>query len=242
MLSGFSGRVQQLGSAGLRLFESRDDLDEQLFPVEQDYIRRAVPKRFQEFQTVRALARRGLAELGRVRPPMVPGERGEPIWPQGIIGSITHCDGYRAVMVSTSCQLRSIGIDAEPNCPLSTGVFHRISSPEERDEIRLLAEAIPQVCGDRLLFSAKESIYKMWFPVARNMLWFDQACVRLLPDGSFDATLLVPAARSPGIPRRVIGRWDLSEGILRTMVDLPHASICPIEELAMVPAHLRDEG
>ena len=220
MLSGFAGRIRQLSSVGLQFHESRQDLDERLQPEEQEYIRRAVPKRFHEFRTVRALAREGLAELGRARPSMVPGERGEPTWPAGIVGSITHCDGYRAIVVAERAQVRGVGIDAEPNRPLPSGVYRRISSALERDAVRRMEEVVPQVCGDRLLFSAKESIYKVWFPMAGTMLQFDQACVQFLPDGSFHAVLLVLPRRTDAIPHRLDGRWDLSEGVLRTIVDL----------------------
>lgn len=228
MQSRFAGRVQQLRSVGFRFLESREDLDEQLYPSEQDYIRRAVPKRYQEFRTVRALARQALAGLGQVRPPMVPGDRGAPHWPDGIVGSITHCEGYRAVAVAPSSELCSVGIDAEPNRPLPPGVYARISCAEERVAARAVAEAVPGVCGDRLLFSAKESIYKAWFPLVRRLLWFDEAVVQLLPGGSFDAVL--PVLDDPGtvIPRHLVGRWDLSDGILRTMVDLAAPSREPI--------------
>lgn len=220
ILSEFTDRIRQLGFVGLHFLESRQDLDERLYPEEQEYIRHAAPKRFHEFRTVRALAREGLAELGHARPPMVPGEWGEPMWPAGIVGSITHCDGYRAIVVAERAQVRSVGIDAEPNRPLPSSVYRKFSSALERDYVRRLEEVVPQVCGDILLFSVKESIYKAWFPMTHTRLRFDQVCVQLLPNGSFHAVLLELPRQTDAILHSFDGRWDFSEGVLRTIVDL----------------------
>ena len=212
------------GQAGVQLYESRCDLAEPLYPDELEHIRRAVPKRFNEFCTVRALVRRGLKDFGLPRPSMVPGERGEPRWPMGVVGSITHCQGYRAVAIGRSCEVRGVGIDAEPNHPLPGGVYQRISSADERaaaDQVEVLH---PDVCGDKVLLSAKEAVFKAWFPLERTLLGFEQVQIILSPDGLFTAAIRPSAPRQRpvgGVPARLSGHWDLSEGILRTAVVLP---------------------
>ncbi|MCQ1581995.1 4'-phosphopantetheinyl transferase superfamily protein [Streptomyces parvus] len=55
--------------------------------------------------------------------------------------------------------------------------------------------ASPGVCWDRLLFSAKEAVFKVWFPLARCQLDFTEADIRIDPgSGSFSARLLVQGA------------------------------------------------
>jgi hypothetical protein len=73
-----------------------DPPDAVLFPEKEAVISRAVDKRRREFQTVRHCARRALRELGVPPAAVLPGERREPVWPPGVVGSLTHCTGYRA--------------------------------------------------------------------------------------------------------------------------------------------------
>lgn len=63
---------------------------------------------------------------------ILPGPRGEPQWPAGDAGSITHCDGYRACAAALLGDVAAIGIDAEPNCPLPDGVLEDVAVPAER--------------------------------------------------------------------------------------------------------------
>jgi 4'-phosphopantetheinyl transferase EntD len=169
-----------------------------LFPAEQEVIARAVDKRRREFTSVRACARRALAELGQPPAPLIPGERGAPRWPDGITGSMTHCDGYRGAVLAKTTDLASIGLDAEPNLPLPQGVEKTIALPAERDHVAELARSQPAVCWDRLLFCAKESVYKAWFPLTGKWLGFEQARITFLAtatatDGTFAARILIPA-------------------------------------------------
>ena len=65
--------------------------DVRLFPAEEAVIADAVDRRRREFATARACARAALAKLGVPAAPIVPGSRGAPQWPPGVVGSITHC-------------------------------------------------------------------------------------------------------------------------------------------------------
>jgi 4'-phosphopantetheinyl transferase EntD len=107
-----------------------------LFPEERESLGVVVDKRLREFTTGRVCARKSLLKLGIQPCPIRIGPRREPIWPQGIAGSITHCSGFCAAAVASSLDLCSIGIDAEENLPLGEGVIEIIASPQERTEIR----------------------------------------------------------------------------------------------------------
>jgi 4'-phosphopantetheinyl transferase EntD len=195
-----------------------------LFPEEAAHVARAVPERRREFATVRACARDALARLGGPRVPLLPGERGAPRWPAGYVGSMTHCRGYRAAAVARAGDVAGVGIDAEPDEPLrDPGVVELIALPAERAMLRHLAAARPGVAWERLLFSAKESVYKTWFPLTGAWLDFDQALIGFRPDdGTFTARLLVPGPAVNGAEVSVFeGRWRAGGGLLVTAICLP---------------------
>jgi 4'-phosphopantetheinyl transferase EntD len=197
----------------------------ELFPEEERHVARAVDKRRREFGTVRALARTALARLGGPRVPLTPGERGAPVWPEGFTGSMTHCDGYRAAAVARTEELAVVGIDAEPNEPLpDRGILDMISLPAERPALRELAVLRPEVSWERLLFSAKESVYKAWFPLTRRWLDFEEAEIEIGDDGTFTARLLVPGPVVDGTRVDAFtGRWLARDGILATAIAVPAA-------------------
>lgn len=218
--------------------ETREDLfDTALFPEEEAIVGRAVERRRREFITARVCARTALQRLGYSPQPIANGERGEPLWPAGVVGSITHCDGYRACALGRAANFVTVGIDAELNAPLPDGVLAEIARPEERPWLEDLELAAPAVHADRLLFSAKESVYKAWFPLARRWLGFEDAVVRIDPSdgigrpgepgrsgagstgGFFSAHLLVEGPwLDGGRLTSFSGRWLVCEGLVLTAI------------------------
>jgi enterobactin synthetase component D / holo-[acyl-carrier protein] synthase len=195
----------------------------ELFPEEAVLLARAVDKRRHEFATGRHCARAALARLGVPPAPLLPGPRGAPRWPAGVVGSITHCDGYRAAAVARDRNVVTLGLDAEPADPLPDGVMRLVFDVGERAWIRELGAARPEVCWDRLLFSAKESVYKAWFPLAGRWLGFAEASVTVDPDAAtFAAALLVPG---PAVGGRTLtgfaGRWMIARGLVITTIAVP---------------------
>jgi 4'-phosphopantetheinyl transferase EntD len=190
-----------------------------LFPAEEAVLARAVDQRRREFRTGRACARAALARLGVPPAPILPGVRGAPQWPAGVVGSITHCAGYRAAAVAWAHDVAALGLDAEPNEPLPGGVLPMVASPAERARLAALDDGARDVCWDRLLFCAKDAVYKAWYPLTGRWLGFDQADVTIDPAaGAFTARLL--AGGVP--PDSFTGRWLAQGGlILTTVVLLP---------------------
>lgn len=198
-----------------------DDSNSALFPEELALVAAAVPKRRNEFTTTRGCARRALGSLGFSPAPLLTGERGAPIWPDGVVGSMTHCDGYRAAVVAHRSDFLALGIDAEPAGALPDGVLDAIARPEELTRIKHLADFRDANCWDRILFSAKESVYKAWFPVTQRWLGFEDASIDIDPvAGSFRARLLVPA--EPFGPQAEFhGRWLVRDGLVLTAITHP---------------------
>jgi 4'-phosphopantetheinyl transferase EntD len=195
-----------------------------LFPEEEALVARAVDKRRREFTTARACARTALAALGVASTSILPGEQGAPRWPPGIVGSITHCAGYRAAAVARACDVLTMGLDAEPDEVLPGGVLEVVSLPRERERLRSLAAAEPGISWDRLLFCAKEATYKAWFPLTQCWLGFEDADITIsATDGSFEARLLVPGPTVSGAPLAAFtGRWLARDGLILTAItELP---------------------
>jgi 4'-phosphopantetheinyl transferase EntD len=213
--------IEKIMPAGVACAEAfTDPADVLLFPEEQALVANAVEKRRKEFTTARGCARSALAALGVPPAPILTGERGRPQWPPGFVGSITHCAGYRAAAVARDRDMLTIGLDAEPDQVLPDGVLTTISLPSERARLRDLAVAAPGTCWDRLLFSAKESVYKAWFPLTGRWLGFEDADITINPaDGTFEARLLVPAPVVAGsLLGGFTGRWLACDGLVVTAI------------------------
>lgn len=166
------------------------EVEVRLLPEEEAAVRAASTKRRLDFALGRHCAHRALAALGASCGPLLNDASRAPRWPRGFVGSITHCAGYCAAAVASKQHVKSIGIDAEPARPLPPGVLDLIAHHEEE---KTWIESHPDYPWDRLLFSAKESLFKVWFPLTGQWLGFEQARVSFLAGSqSFTATLLVP--------------------------------------------------
>jgi 4'-phosphopantetheinyl transferase EntD len=197
-----------------------DLLDTELFPAERAALGRAVEKRRREFISGRACARLALRRLGAPVAAIPSGEHGEPLWPTGVVGSITHCEGYRACAVARSEALFSLGIDAEPNAPLPEGVLEEVAHGRELD---LISDGDQHIDVGRLVFSAKEAVYKAWFPLTGRGLGFEDVELSLdLPSAAVRARLLVSGPVLNGSRLTELrGRWGLKEGVICTAVIVP---------------------
>jgi 4'-phosphopantetheinyl transferase EntD len=200
-----------------------DPPDVPLYPQEAALLSKAVASRRLEFGTGRWCARRALAKLGLPPAPILPGPRGAPIWPAGVAGSITHCAGYRAAALAHTRDIAAIGIDAEPHGPLPDGVRDMIVSQEELPALAELMAATPETSWDKLLFSAKESAYKAWFPLTQRWLGFKDASISINPlDGTFTARLLVSGPLLDGRELTEFnGRWLARDGLVITSIAIP---------------------
>lgn len=179
---------------------------------------RASAGRVAEYAAGRRCAHEALAALGVAGGPLRRDRDREPLWPPGVVGSITHCAGYCAAAVAHTTAIRTIGIDAEVHDRLPAGVLGLIALPQEARWIE--ERAADEICWDRLLFSAKEATFKAWYPLARRWLDFDDAHVVFAADaGTFDVTLLVPGPVVGGIELRgFAGRYLVQDGVVLTAI------------------------
>ncbi|MEZ0095645.1 4'-phosphopantetheinyl transferase [Streptacidiphilus sp. EB129] len=226
--------IEPLLPPGVRHAEAFDDhRSVPLYPEEAAQVANSVARRRAEFGTGRWCARQALAGLGLPPGPLPSGPRGEPRWPHGVVGTITHCEGYRAALVARSGDLLTLGMDAEPHDRLPAGVLDSIALPGEQRWVERLGGELPLVHWDRLLFSAKESVFKAWYPLTGRSLGFDEAEITVDPRRAvFRARLLVPGPVAAG--RTVsgfTGRWLVGRGLVLTAI----AELRPVGLLPTVP-------
>jgi len=190
-----------------------------IWPEERVFIKGAVEKRAKEFATGRFCARIALSRLGLPPGPIPVGPNREPQWPVGIVGSITHCKNYCSAAVARIGGIVSIGIDAEIDEPIPLDVLSLISNPSE---IAAINELSAGTHWDKLLFSAKESVFKAMFPLTAQWLDFKDVCIVFAPsDGSFLATLPIEATRKGSLKTPYIrGRYIIDCGLIVTSVVL----------------------
>ena len=145
-----------------------------LSPEEETLIKSAVEKRKREFRAGRHAAHRALAQLDAPKRPLLRGDKREPLWPTGYLGSITHCrDACVAVCAKTEDMI-SLGVDVEPLKPLPEGVEQYVHTPEDK---RTMAKngSLPE----RLIFSAKESLYKCYYPLLGQFIGFQEVSLAI---------------------------------------------------------------
>lgn len=123
-----------------------------------------------------------MVNLGAPEAAVPVGRDRAPIWPEGIAGSISHGSGLCVALIAHAAKYPMLGVDLEPDAPLP---------PDVVAEVLFTAEHRVPVSDQRILFSAKEAVYKAFYPIARQVWGFDAVQVRL--DGAaFEARITVP--------------------------------------------------
>lgn len=187
-----------------------------LEPAEQKLAAAMAPGRLLQFAHGRSCARRALAGLGVEPCAIGVGAQREPVWPDGITGSISHCEHRAAAAVGRADHLLGIGVDLEESGPLPTDILDLICTPYEAARLARLP-----VNYGRLLFSAKESVFKCIWPVVRRFVDFAEISVSLPASGqqfkacSSDLALGSLLAELNGRFTEVDGAWLTSAWIER---------------------------
>jgi len=152
---------------------------------EKEVIKNAIPKRAYEFSAGRLCARKCLSYLGVEYVELLKGKFGEPLWPEGYTGSITHHDNV-AVAVATRTNITScIGIDLISKSE-SLENTNLITSNEEFKLIKNVSlDAEPGI----LIFSIKESVIKICSPLLQEFIDFRDVSLSLCDQGHLYASM-----------------------------------------------------
>jgi 4'-phosphopantetheinyl transferase EntD len=159
-----------------------------LSAAEAHHMARALPKRVREFAAGRLCARRAMERFDLFDMELLAGPDRAPLWPPGIVGSISHTTGYCAAAVGDRRRFRSIGLDIETADRVTPDLYGQFLTEAERAQ---LAPLPPDQADGRatLIFSAKEAFYKSQYPV--TLEWLDFADIEVgISDG--DALTIAP--------------------------------------------------
>jgi enterobactin synthetase component D len=183
----------------------------------------AVRKRQVEFLAGRFCAREALRVCSpeQVDVPIGIGPGREPLWPDGIVGSITHTHGYASVAVARTSLARAIGLDVERvmSAEQAVSLLEQIAAP---DEVQSIASATGWSTATALTasFSAKESIFKALYGEVRRYfdfhdVWLDAFDPR---ESAFRARLA--STLTPSLPagRVLTGRFHLDSTVTPSFV------------------------
>ncbi|MCU7904883.1 MAG: 4'-phosphopantetheinyl transferase superfamily protein [Candidatus Thiodiazotropha sp. (ex Epidulcina cf. delphinae)] len=148
---------------------------------EEKLIEGAVEKRQREFRAGRHAAHAALSRLNAPPAPLLRGEKRQPVWPTGFLGSITHCRDACAAVCAEKGKIVSLGIDVEPLTPLPKGIARYINTVQEERFLQL-HDSLP----GRLIFSAKESLYKCYYPLLQHYFGFQSVSLDIdIPERRF---------------------------------------------------------
>ena len=156
-----------------------------LSPDERRHIARAVPSRRHAYSTGRYLAKRALREVGVAVSSIPTHPSRRPVWPDGVIGSITHSRRYAIAVVCLGTSLAGIGVDLE----LDRRVTDTIAATTMTE--RELADCPPAAYTAN--FSAKEAVFKAVNPIVGLMVGFKEVEIRWPPvEHAFRANYVGP--------------------------------------------------
>lgn len=190
-----------------------------LFDVEREAIARAVPKRCAEFASGRIYARAALRALGVPDQPIPRAADRQPLWPNGVVGTITHSNTVAAAMVSSARTYLGLGLDLEDAAPLSSDLYRAIAHPSEQGTFGVpVRTAAGPVDRGKLIFAIKETVFKATYPATGQFIDFQAATVTVSEEGTFKAHLVEPVL---GDHRRDLwGRWTVMEGYVAAALAL----------------------
>jgi 4'-phosphopantetheinyl transferase EntD len=194
-----------------------------LLPEEALFLKGAVQKRAQEFAAGRACARRLLCEFGIMDFPIKVAEDRQPLWPDTVVGSITHTAGLCAAVIAKKEFLSAVGIDSEIAGSVKAHLWRGICTPSETAWLRSLPDA-EQTAAATLIFSAKEAFYKCQYPLVHERLNFHDATVEPAW-GAASGEFKIHANRSIALARHVAlplkGEYLFHEEFVTTGIALP---------------------
>lgn len=175
-------------------------LVDELYKEEQALIEHAIKKRQGDFAAGRLCARMGLANLGIEEFPLLMDDKGAPVWPGGVTGSISHARGCCAAVVTRAHKGESLGLDIEEVNRVKEFVWEYGFGSEEITWLKKQS-VDSQKCAS-VIFSGKEAFYKAQYPLTHSWLGFKDVVITIDKEPmEFTVRLLVD-----------LGKW--SKGML----------------------------
>lgn len=196
---GLMARLLAPGLSGAERYDHDQSLP--LHPDEERLVAGAAQKRRRDFALGRACAHAALAQAGCDMGPIGRAPDGAPIWPAGLVGSITHTQGYAAALVARVADFAGLGVDAERLGGVTPDLWPRLFTADEQN---YLAQQPDPGRDATIMFTVKEACHKAG---GQRVLRFHDFQVTLAGDGF--------AADRRG--EEFQGRFAMDEGLVLTL-------------------------
>ena len=185
-----------------------------LWPEESAAMARAIPARRREFAAGRRAARAAMQALDLPAAAILPGPDRAPVWPDGVIGSISHGGGACLALVARQGVITGLGIDLEPAERLPQDMVEAVCTGPEH------AAITGHYLLGRVIFCAKEAVYKAQYPLSHQTLEFHDLETGIdLAEGQFEARF-TRACPPFQLGARIVGRIVIAEGLILAVVVL----------------------
>lgn len=190
-----------------------------LFAIEERALTTAVHVRQIEFRAGRSYARAALRQLGVPDQPIVQAADRRPLWPDGFVGAISHSRALCAAAAASDASYLGLGLDLEPATALDPELIPIVARPHESAALcRRVVTEDAAVDSAKLLFCAKESVFKACYPLTLEWLDFQDVSIEFhAASDHFTATLEGTRVPLPGGPR-IDGRWSIADGHVLTAI------------------------
>jgi len=212
--------ISSLFSAGvLTRCDHQDGWIDELTPQEKIQIGDVCERRYAEFAAGRSQARQLISALTGVAESLPIGKYRQPLWPEAVIGSISHSENYCAVAVArrslVTGPIIGLGIDVEPFENLDADVSGIVLTDSELSACGVLDAQLIQSGqaplggkSHKLIFSIKEAVYKCCYPQVRAFIDFKQCEVSLDADSQcYVATIDCKNADDQPVHLQIKGKW-----------------------------------
>lgn len=181
------------------------DHSSELLTAERVGLERMGDVRRAEYSSGRRVARGALGLLGIADQPVTSRAR-VPVWPPGVVGSITHSRTLALAVIGRTDRVRGIGVDVERERRVYERIAARVLLPRE-------CENLAQPDWPTMLFAAKEAVYKAVNPLVGEYLEFTDVEIVASTDGTYRAAMTRPGDSKPVVEagrgwfQRVEGHW-----------------------------------
>lgn len=149
----------------------RDGDQALLLPEEAASVTSKVDRMRDASGAARHVARGLLRQAGLADAPLLKAASGAPVWPVGVVGSMAHDDAFAIAAMASTASFKSLGIDIEPSEPLAQDVAAIVKMPAD------VVDGVEERLASRLLFVAKEAVYKAVFPRDQVILGFEDVAI-----------------------------------------------------------------
>lgn len=186
-----------------------------------DTISQAATKRQAEYFAGRWLAARALELYGQAGFTLHADQKRCPLWPAGLVGSISHNQHHVRCIVAKRSRYLAVGTDLQ--YPLAPEAALKLSRRILNSNERTLLEPLETALAVSLCFSAKESIYKALYPIVQR--YFGFAAARLvdldLAEQRLRFAIDKALATLPGCPQHVDVNYLATDSLIcsETLVD-----------------------